>query len=66
MDVPRGYYAEWDKSNTERQLPYGLTYMWNLNKQTKTHQTHRKKKKRVDLWLPEVGAMKRGSRGRES
>ena len=44
MDVPRGYYAEWDKSNTERQLPYGLTYMWNLNKQTNKIKTDSEEK----------------------
>ena len=33
-DVARGYYAEWNKSNTEGELPYGLSYMWNLKKQT--------------------------------
>lgn len=38
--------------------------MWNLNKQTKTHQTHRKKT-RVDLWLPEVGAMGGGEGSEE-
>ena len=39
MDGSRGYYAKWNKS--ERQMPYDLTYMWNLenktNQQTKQH-----------------------------
>ena len=30
MDGPRGYYAKWNKSDRERQIPYDLTYMWNL------------------------------------
>ena len=40
MDGPRGYYAKWSKSDTERQIPYDFTYMWNLknkiNKEKKT------------------------------
>ena len=38
MDGPRGYYAKWNKSDKERQIPYDFTHMWNLknkiNKQT--------------------------------
>ena len=45
MDGPRGYYANWSKSDRERQIPYDLAYMWNLkdktNEQTKQKQTHR-------------------------
>ena len=29
MDRPWGYYANWSKSDRERQIPYDLTYMWN-------------------------------------
>ena len=39
----REYYAKWNKSIRERQIPYDVTCMWNLkskiNKQNK--QTHR-------------------------
>ena len=41
------YYAKWNKSERERQIQYGITYMWNLktyNKLvniTKKKQTHR-------------------------
>ena len=39
MDGPRGYYVNWNKSNRERQIKYGLTYKWNwknkTNEQTK-------------------------------
>ena len=38
MGGPGGHYAKWNKSDRERQLLYGLTYMWNL-KQNKTKQT---------------------------
>ena len=26
LDGPRGYYAKWNKSDRERQIPYDLTY----------------------------------------
>ena len=34
MDGPRGYYATWNKSDRERQIPYDFTYMWNLKNKT--------------------------------
>ena len=37
MGEPWGYYAKWSKSNRERQILYGLTYMWNLKKKIKKH-----------------------------
>ena len=30
MDGPRDYYAKWNKSERERQIPYDITYMWDL------------------------------------
>ena len=30
MDGPRGYYAKWNKSDTEQQILYDFTYMQNL------------------------------------
>ena len=30
MDGPLGYYAEWSKSDRERQIVYELTSLWNL------------------------------------
>ena len=30
MDGPRDYHTKWSKSDTERQIPYDITYMWNL------------------------------------
>ena len=32
MDGPLGHHAKWNNSERERQIPYYLTYMWNLNK----------------------------------
>ena len=37
----RGYYAKWNKSDREGQIPYDFVYMWNLKNKTKTQQTHR-------------------------
>ena len=38
------YYAKWNKPDGERQIPYDLTYKWNLikktNKQAKYNQRH--------------------------
>ena len=30
MDATRDYYTKWSKSERERQIPYGITYMGNL------------------------------------
>ena len=46
MDGLGGYYANWNKSDRERQILYDITYMWNLKKYnklvniTKKKQTH--------------------------
>ena len=29
---PRDYHTKWNKSDRERQIPYDITYMWNLKK----------------------------------
>ena len=34
-DGPWGHYVKWHKSDWERQIPYDLTYMWNLKNKTK-------------------------------
>ena len=49
MDGPREYHAKWSKSERERQIPYDVTYLWNLkydkmNLFTKQKQTHRHRK----------------------
>ena len=46
MDATRDYHTKWSKSERERQIPYDITYMWNLIYDTnepvcKTKQTHR-------------------------
>ena len=30
MDETRDYHTKWSKSDRERQIPYDVTYMWNL------------------------------------
>ena len=30
MDGPRDYHTKWSKPDRERQIPYDMTYMWNL------------------------------------
>ena len=43
MDRSGGRYAKWNKPSGERQIPYDLTYKWNLinkaNEQAKYNQT---------------------------
>ena len=34
MDGSRGYYDKWNKSDTERQIPYDFIYKWNLKHKT--------------------------------
>ena len=34
MDVPRDYHTKRRKSERERQIPYDVTYMWNLKDDT--------------------------------
>ena len=33
-NATRGYYAKWNKSERERQVPYDIIYMWNLKYDT--------------------------------
>ena len=44
MDGTGEHYAKWNKPGGERQIPYDLTYKWNLinkiNKQEKYNQRH--------------------------
>ena len=34
MDATRDYHTKWNKSERERQIPYDITYMWNLKYDT--------------------------------
>ena len=33
-DGPRDYHTKWSQSERERQIPYDITYMWNLKYDT--------------------------------
>ena len=51
------------KSERERQIPYDITYMWNIKYGTNEpiHKTEiDSKTKRTDLWLPRVKGEKVG------
>ena len=37
MNGTGGYYAKWNKADRERQIPYDITYMWNLKYNTNEH-----------------------------
>ena len=47
MDGSGEDYAKWNKPDGERQIPYDLTYKWNLNnktnKQAQQNQRHENK-----------------------
>ena len=34
MDGPRDCHSEWSKSDWGRQIPYDITYIWNLKNDT--------------------------------
>ena len=34
MDATKDYQTEWSKSERKRQIPYDITYMWNLKYDT--------------------------------
>ena len=42
MDGSRKYYAKWNKSDTERQIPHHLTYMWNQKERIKQNKNREK------------------------
>ena len=37
MDATRDYHTKWSKLETERQIPYDITYIWNLKYDTNEH-----------------------------
>ena len=37
MDGPRDDDTKWSKSERERQIPYDISYMWNLTDYTNEH-----------------------------
>ena len=37
MDEPRDYHTKSNKSGRERQVPYDISYMWNLKYDTNEH-----------------------------
>ena len=64
MDVTRDYHAKWSKSEREKQIPYDMTYMWNLKYDTNEHIYKTKTDlqiKRTDLLLPGGSRMGKGS-----
>lgn len=53
MDETGGYYVKLNKRDTERQIPHGLTYLWDLKQQNSQRQ-------RAEWQLPEA---KQGGNG---
>ena len=66
MDVTRDYHTKWSKSERERQTPYDIIHMWNLNHDTNepTHKTETDSQtQRKDLWLPRERELGEGQTG---
>ena len=38
MDELRQYHTKWSKLDRERQIEYGITYMWNLKMENDTNE----------------------------
>ena len=67
MDGTGELYAKWNKPGSERQIPYDLTFKWNLinktNKQAKYNQRH--KLRSGQQWPEERGEVdKREKKGK--
>lgn len=56
MDHPRVYYGKWNKSDRERQVPYDISYTWNL----KTKTNEQISNKRIDSSTQRTGGCHRG------
>ena len=41
MAETRYYHTEWSKSERESQIPYDITYMWNLKKKDTNELIHK-------------------------
>ena len=64
VEGPKAYFTQWNKSVKERQLPYVLTYMWNLknkiNKQNwnRLIDTENKNGGGLSYWMKEVKGLR--------
>ena len=66
MVATRDYHTKRSKSERERQIPYDITYMWNLK--YGTNETIYKietdsQKQKTDVWLPRRRGEERGGLG---
>ena len=63
MVATRDYHTKRSKSERERQIPYDITYMWNLKYDTNEFIYKTEKDSqiyRTDFWLPRVGVGRLG------
>ena len=61
MDGTEEHYAKWSKPGGERQIPYDLTYKWNLiNKSKQTNEQNGTR----DMEIKNKLAVTRGARGK--
>ena len=58
---PRGYDAKWNKWGRERQIPYDLTFIWNLK-----NKTNKTKHRQIHRYREQAGSyQKEGEWGRD-
>ena len=64
MDGPRDYHTMRSESERERQIPYDITYMWNLKYDANEHTLQKQTQiQRTDLWLPRGREVEEGRIG---
>ena len=59
MNGPRDYHTKWSQSERERQIPYDITYMWDLKSDTNELTCEIE----TDSWLPRRGGWGEGWTG---
>ena len=64
MDGPRDYHTKPSKSERERQIPYDISYTWNLKYDANEHfyETEMDSQS-TDLWLPRERTLGEGRMG---
>ena len=66
MDGPGKHYAKWNKPSGERQIPYDVTYKWNLINKTNQQAKYNQRfwnKEQPDRTREEVGRDNGGGEG---
>ena len=63
MDTNRDPHTKCSKPERGRQIPYDITYMWNIKYDTNKPIYKTEPEQRIDLWLPRKWGRKNGMNG---